>query len=94
MEGVEIDFREDGLQAVAERVMERKTGARGLRSILRDLLESMYHSIDFDVAKIVVDESVAKAIQNHSWSTRLPVLPRRCGRLVTRAALGGSINPF
>jgi ATP-dependent Clp protease ATP-binding subunit ClpX len=29
MEGVEIDFREDGLQAVAERAMERKTGARG-----------------------------------------------------------------
>ena len=43
MEGVEIDFREDGLQAVAERAMERKTGARGLRSILEGiLLESMY----------------------------------------------------
>ena len=34
MEDVEIDFREDGLRAVAERAMERKTGARGLRSIL------------------------------------------------------------
>ena len=33
MEGVEIDFRDDGLQAIAERAMERKTGARGLRSI-------------------------------------------------------------
>ena len=43
MEGVEIDFRDDGLQAIAERAMERKTGARGLRSILEGiLLESMY----------------------------------------------------
>ena len=60
MEGVEIDFREDGLQAVAERAMERKTGARGLRSILEGiLLESMYTiPSTHDVAKIVVDESV------------------------------------
>ena len=43
MEDVEIDFREDGLRAIAERAMERKTGARGLRSILEGvLLDSMY----------------------------------------------------
>ena len=60
MEGVEIDFREDGLRAVAERAMERKTGARGLRSILENvLLESMYNvPSQENVAKIVVDESV------------------------------------
>jgi ATP-dependent Clp protease ATP-binding subunit ClpX len=62
MEGVEIDFREDGLQAVAERAMERKTGARGLRSILEGiLLESMYKIPSTpDVAKIVVDDSVVR----------------------------------
>jgi len=62
MEGVEIDFREDGLQAVAERAMERKTGARGLRSILEGiLLDSMYTIPSTpDVAKIVIDESVVK----------------------------------
>jgi ATP-dependent Clp protease ATP-binding subunit ClpX len=62
MEGVEIDFREDGLRAVAEKAMERKTGARGLRSILEGvLLETMYSipSRD-DVAKVVVDESVIR----------------------------------
>ena len=60
MEGVEIDFREDGLRSVAERAMERKTGARGLRSILENvLLESMYNvPSQQNVAKIVVDESV------------------------------------
>jgi len=62
MEDVEIDFREDGLRAIAERAMERKTGARGLRSILEGvLLDSMY-SIPSqpNVAKLVVDESVIK----------------------------------
>ncbi|KGE03573.1 ATP-dependent Clp protease ATP-binding subunit ClpX [Pseudohaliea rubra] len=62
MEGVEVDFREDGLRAVAERAMDRKTGARGLRSILEGvLLDSMYNipSRD-DVAKVVIDESVIR----------------------------------
>jgi ATP-dependent Clp protease ATP-binding subunit ClpX len=62
MEGVEVDFRDDGLRAVAERAMERKTGARGLRSILEGvLLDSMYNipSRD-DVAKVVIDESVIR----------------------------------
>ena len=62
MEGVEIDFRDDGLRAVAERAMERKTGARGLRSILENvLLDSMYNiPSQANVAKIVIDESVIK----------------------------------
>lgn len=62
MEGVEVDFREDGLRAIAEKGMERKTGARGLRSILEGvLLDSMYNipSRD-DVAKVVIDESVIR----------------------------------
>ncbi|WP_116364151.1 ATP-dependent Clp protease ATP-binding subunit ClpX [Parahaliea mediterranea] len=62
MEGVEVDFRDDGLRAVAERAMERKTGARGLRSILEGvLLDSMYNipSRD-DVSKVVIDESVIR----------------------------------
>jgi ATP-dependent Clp protease ATP-binding subunit ClpX len=62
MEGVEIDFREDGLRAIAEKAMERKTGARGLRSILEGvLLDSMYNipSRD-DVSKVVIDESVIR----------------------------------
>ena len=60
MEGVEVDFREDGLKAIAKKAMDRKTGARGLRSILEAvLLDSMYSipSRD-DVVKVVVDESV------------------------------------
>jgi ATP-dependent Clp protease ATP-binding subunit ClpX len=62
MEGVDIDFREDGLRAIAEKAMERKTGARGLRSILEGvLLDTMYDiPSESDVSKVVVDESVIK----------------------------------
>lgn len=60
MEGVEVDFREDALRAVARKSMERKTGARGLRSILENvLLDTMYHIPSEDgISKVVVDESV------------------------------------
>lgn len=60
MEGVDIDFREDALRAVARKSMERKTGARGLRSILENvLLDTMYHiPSENEVSKVVIDESV------------------------------------
>ena len=62
MEGVELDFREDALRAVARKAMERKTGARGLRSIMEaTLLDTMYQiPSEHDVSKVVIDESVIK----------------------------------
>ncbi len=60
MEGIEIEFREGALKKVAQKAMERKTGARGLRSILEHvLLDTMYDlpSLE-DVSKVVIDESV------------------------------------
>jgi len=63
MESVEVDFREDGVRAIAEKAMHRKTGARGLRSILENvLLETMYKVPSEDtVSKVVIDESVINA---------------------------------
>ncbi len=60
MEGCEIEFREDALRSVARRSMERKTGARGLRSILENvLLDTMYDLPSMDnVTKVVIDEGV------------------------------------
>lgn len=60
MEDVELEFREAALEAVAELAMERKTGARGLRSIMEGaLLDSMYRiPSEEHVAKVVVEESV------------------------------------
>ena len=60
MEGCELEFREEALRSVARKAMERKTGARGLRSILEHvLLDTMYDlpSID-NLEKVVIDESV------------------------------------
>ena len=60
MEGCELEIREDALRAVARKAMERKTGARGLRSILEHvLLEPMYDLPSMEgVEKVVIDESV------------------------------------
>ncbi len=60
MEGIELEFREDALRAVAKRAMKRKTGARGLRTILESvLLDAMYDLPSSTTAKkVVLDESV------------------------------------
>ena len=62
MEGVEVDFRDDALRAVAAKATERKTGARGLRSILESvLLDTMYALPSSEsVSKVVIDDSVIK----------------------------------
>ncbi len=60
MEGVELDFREEALSAVAKKAMKRKTGARGLRTILEQmLLDTMYELPSAeDVIKVVIDKAV------------------------------------
>jgi ATP-dependent Clp protease ATP-binding subunit ClpX len=60
MEGCEIEFRDDALRAVARKAMERKTGARGLRTILEQvLLDTMYDLPSLEnVRKVVIDENV------------------------------------
>ncbi len=60
MEGVDIEFRENALYAVARKAMDRKTGARGLRTILENvLLDTMYDLPSQDsICKVVVDEGV------------------------------------
>ena len=60
MEDVTLEFRDEALRAVAEKAMERKTGARGLRSILESvLLDTMYEIPSLEgVSKVVIDGSV------------------------------------
>lgn len=60
MEDVELEFREDALRAIAKKALERKTGARGLRSIMESiLLDTMYEIPSLKhVIKAVVDENV------------------------------------
>jgi ATP-dependent Clp protease ATP-binding subunit ClpX len=60
MEGVELEFRSDALSAIARKALKRKTGARGLRTIVESvLLDTMYELPSLEnVSKVVVDESV------------------------------------
>jgi ATP-dependent Clp protease ATP-binding subunit ClpX len=60
MENVELEFREDALRAIAHKAMARKTGARGLRTILENvLLDTMYELPSMSNAtKVVVDDAV------------------------------------
>ncbi|MFM5618229.1 ATP-dependent protease ATP-binding subunit ClpX [Aeromonas veronii] len=62
LEGVELEFRDDALNAIARKAMERKTGARGLRSIVEAvLLDTMYDLPSLEgVSKVVIDETVIR----------------------------------
>ncbi len=62
MEDVDIEFRKDALQAVAKSSLERKTGARGLRTILENvLLETMYELPRLEnVKKVILDGAVVR----------------------------------
>ena len=63
MEECDLEFREDALLSIARKAMERKTGARGLRTLLeKTLLDTMYDlpSAD-DIDKVVIDKSVIES---------------------------------
>lgn len=66
MEDAELDFREDALFAIAKKAMKKKTGARGLRTIMESiLLETMYNlPSDDNVSKVVIDEAVVEGDAN------------------------------
>ena len=63
MEGVELEVRPSALQAIARKALKRKTGARGLRSILENvLLDTMYELPTMEsVSKVVIDENTIES---------------------------------
>ncbi|MGA7983358.1 MAG: ATP-dependent Clp protease ATP-binding subunit ClpX [Chromatiaceae bacterium] len=60
MEGCELELRDDALRSIAHKAMERKTGARGLRTIMEQVLLDIMYDLPsmHDVCKVVVDGSV------------------------------------
>jgi ATP-dependent Clp protease ATP-binding subunit ClpX len=62
LEGCELEFRDEALRAISRKAMERKTGARGLRTILEHiLLDTMYDLPSMEnVSKVVIDDSVVQ----------------------------------
>jgi ATP-dependent Clp protease ATP-binding subunit ClpX len=63
MEGVELEVRPVALQAIARKAIKRKTGARGLRSILENVLLDMMYELPSQtgVAKVVIDETTIES---------------------------------
>ena len=63
MEGCELEFRDDALKSIAKKAMERKTGARGLRTILeKTLLDTMYDlPSSTGITKVLIDKSVIES---------------------------------
>jgi ATP-dependent Clp protease ATP-binding subunit ClpX len=59
MEGAELEFRPGALRAIAKKALNRKTGARGLRSILeQSLIDTMFELPNtLNVEKVVVEEA-------------------------------------
>jgi ATP-dependent Clp protease ATP-binding subunit ClpX len=66
LENAELEFRQDALHAIARKAMDRKTGARGLRSIVEAvLLDTMYElPMKENVSKVVIDETVIQGESN------------------------------
>jgi len=83
MENVKLEFTEAALHSIAKKALKRKTGARGLRSILEDiLLDTMYELPSLDLLeKVVVDEN---AVSKHGK----PVLIYKQGQVEAKAQTG------
>lgn len=62
IDGVDLEFSTDSLEAIAEKAISKKTGARGLRSILENLLlETMFDLEDLKNKKIVIDKDIVES---------------------------------
>lgn len=77
MEGAELEVRPDALRAIAKKALARKTGARGLRSILeQSLIDTMFELPNSsNVEKVVVEEATIDENKPPCWCTERP--PRR-----------------
>lgn len=90
LDKVELEFQPDALKAIAKKTIERRTGARGLRSIMEDLLSSLMYNVpsDYTVEKVTITaDTVEKGTQPEIVynSERKPVkikitTPRKRGR--------------
>ncbi len=62
IDNVELSFRDEALKEIAKQAIKRKTGARGLRSIMEELLmETMFGLPNDDLEKVIIDEKTVKS---------------------------------
>jgi len=76
IDGVELEFETDALEAIADLAKLRQTGARGLRAILEEVLGPIMFDVpsDDDVARVVVTKA---AVLENAAPTIVPRAPRR-----------------
>jgi ATP-dependent Clp protease ATP-binding subunit ClpX len=76
MDGVELEFTDDALEAIADQAIHRGTGARGLRAIMEEVLLPVMYDIPSrdDVAKVVVTK---ETVQDNVLPTIVPRKPSR-----------------
>ena len=86
MDGVELEFEEDALKAIAHKAAERKTGARGLKAIIEEVMEDiMYEVPSMDkVERCVITEKVVEKVEHATLITgdgaKTPVRKKRISR--------------
>ncbi|MGH3427939.1 MAG: ATP-dependent Clp protease ATP-binding subunit ClpX, partial [Mycobacteriales bacterium] len=78
IDGVELEFTQDALEAIADQATLRGTGARGLRAIMEEVLMSVMYEIPSrsDVARVVITDEV---VRNHVNPTIVPHQQRASG---------------
>jgi ATP-dependent Clp protease ATP-binding subunit ClpX len=76
MDGVELDFGDGALEAIAEKAIERSTGARGLRSIMEDIMMPIMYEIPSrdEVSGVVIGKECAEGIGLPEYIIKDPVL--------------------
>ncbi|HEX3816087.1 MAG TPA: ATP-dependent Clp protease ATP-binding subunit ClpX [Mycobacteriales bacterium] len=79
LDGVELEFSEDALEAIADQAIHRGTGARGLRAIMEEVLQSVMYEIPSrdDVARVVV---TGEAVNDNVYPTIVPREPPKAQR--------------
>jgi ATP-dependent Clp protease ATP-binding subunit ClpX len=79
LDGVELEFSDDALEAIADQAILRGTGARGLRAILEEVLLSVMYDVPSrkDVAKVVITSEVVLEHVNPTLVPRDAAPPKR-----------------
>ena len=66
LDNVELEFEKEALELIAQKAIERKTGARGLRSILEDImLDIMYDLPNLNNKKVIITKDIVNKTNEH-----------------------------
>ncbi len=90
MDNVELEFNEEALKAIADEAIERKTGARGLRSIIEDIMRDIMFDIPSkeDIIKVIINEKTVKTKEPELLLTDGEERPAISGQKRKRKKLG------